>query len=122
MTSCYLLSGTCTRLFAHTIHVGAYLRGFRTPVTSMTLSYYQTFKVLKRQEIFILGCFNVFIFKGFSLCIFFLYYQLNTNLKNLTQMLCHKIVHITFQRKHNYVLSMILQISVQSGTRAASIV
>ena len=36
-------------------------------------------------------------------------------------MLCHKIVHIKFQRKRNYVFSMILQISVQRGTRAASI-
>ena len=32
-------------------------------------------------------------------------------------MLCHKIVHIKFQCKHNYIVSMILQISGQSGTR-----
>ena len=32
-------------------------------------------------------------------------------------MICHKIPHITFQRKPNYILLMILQISVQSGTR-----
>ena len=32
-------------------------------------------------------------------------------------MLCHKIVHIKFQRKRNYVVSMILQLSAQSGTR-----
>ena len=31
MTSCYLLSGTYIRLFAHLIHLGAYLREFRTP-------------------------------------------------------------------------------------------
>ena len=33
-----------------------------------------------------------------------------------------KIVHLTFQRKHNYVVLMILQIIVQSGTRTANIV
>ena len=40
---------------------------------------------------------------------------------NLTQTLWHKIVHIAIQCKHNYIESMILKISVQSGTRAASI-
>ena len=40
--------------------------------------------------------------------------------KSHTQMLCHKIVHITFQIKYKYVVSMILQISVQAETRAAS--
>ena len=39
----------------------------------------------------------------------------------LTQMLCHKIVHIIFQCKCNYLVLIILQISVPSGTRAASI-
>ena len=29
-------------------------------------------------------------------------------------MLCHKIVHIACQRKRKYVVSMILQISIQS--------
>ena len=33
-----------------------------------------------------------------------------------------KIVHITFQCKRNYVVSIILQISVLSETRAANIV
>ena len=37
-------------------------------------------------------------------------------------MLCQKIVQITFKHKRKYIVSMILQISVQSGTRAASIV
>ena len=36
MTNRYLLSGNCIRLFAHAIHVGAYLKGFRTSVTSKT--------------------------------------------------------------------------------------
>ena len=36
MTSSRLSSGTCIRLFPHGIHVGAYLRGFRTPATSIT--------------------------------------------------------------------------------------
>ena len=36
MTSSHLSSSTCIRLFAHAIHVGAYLRGFRTPATSKT--------------------------------------------------------------------------------------
>ena len=35
-------------------------------------------------------------------------------------MLCHKIVHMTFQRKRNNSVMMIFQISVQSET--ASIV
>ena len=35
-------------------------------------------------------------------------------------MLCNKIIHITFQNKGNYVLLMILQISVQGVTRAAN--
>ena len=34
MTSCYLSSSTCIRLFAHAIRVGAYWRGFRNPATS----------------------------------------------------------------------------------------
>ena len=34
-------------------------------------------------------------------------------------MLCHKIVNTTFQRKHNYVVSMTLQISGQGGASAA---
>ena len=33
-----------------------------------------------------------------------------------------KIVHITLQPKPNYVVSIILQISVQSGTRTTTIV
>ena len=36
MTSCRLSSRTYIRLFAHAIHVGAYLRGHRTPATSKT--------------------------------------------------------------------------------------
>ena len=46
----------------------------------------------------------------------FLYYPL------LTQMLCHKILQITFQQKRNKVVSMILQISVKNGTKTTSIV
>ena len=37
-------------------------------------------------------------------------------------MRCHKIVHVTFQCERNYVVLTIFQISVKSGTRAASIV
>ena len=33
-------------------------------------------------------------------------------LKNLTQMLCHKIVHMMFHHKHKYFVLRILQISV----------
>ena len=36
-------------------------------------------------------------------------------------MLYHKIIHIIFQHKCNYVASMILQIIVQCGTRATGI-
>ena len=36
-------------------------------------------------------------------------------------MLYHKIIHIIFQHKCNYVASMILQIIVQRGTRATGI-
>ena len=35
-------------------------------------------------------------------------------------MLCDQIIHITFQRKRNYVVSMTVHISVQGGTRADS--
>ena len=38
--------------------------------------------------------------------------------KNLTQVLCHKIVDTIFQLKGNYVVSMISQISVPGETRA----
>ena len=37
-------------------------------------------------------------------------------------MRCYKIVHITFQCESNYIVLTILQISVKSGTKAASIV
>ena len=35
------------------------------------------------------------------------------------ELLCHKIVNTMFQRKHNYVVLMTLQISGQGGTRTA---
>ena len=35
-------------------------------------------------------------------------------------MLCFEIVDIMFQCKHNYAVSMILQIIIHIGTRAAS--
>ena len=76
---------------------------------------------VKCQEIFILGCFNRVIFKGFLFCIFFLHCELSKNIIKSHAKCCHKIVHITFQRKRNYVVSMILQIRVQSRTRTASI-
>ena len=48
-----------------------------------------------------------------------LHCQLNTKLqKSLPNAI--QIIDITFQRKHNYIVSMILHISVQGETTAAS--
>ena len=55
--------------------------------------------------------------KSFTTRIFFLIFA---KLKILTQMPCHKIVHILFHCKCNYVVLMVLQSSVQGGTRTAS--
>ena len=77
--------------------------------------------LVKCQEIFILGSFSRVIFKGFLFCIFFCTMKV-TSLKNLTQILCHKIVHITCQCKRSNIVLMIVQISVQRVTRASSIV
>ena len=85
---------------------------FKHLLPFFTIRHYR----IKCQVIFIF-CFKADIFKGLSFCIFFLQCQSNTRLQKFTRMLCHRIVHITFQWKHNYIVSMILQISVQSGSQ-----
>ena len=46
---------------------------------------------------------------------------LNTTLINFSQMLCHKVINTTFWRKCNYVVTMILQISAQGGTKSGNV-
>ena len=84
----------------------------------MTLSYHQTLKG-QMTEIFILDCLNVEILKDLTFCIFFLNCQLKIKLLKSHPNPRHKIVNTKFQCKRNFVVSMILQISVHDGNQKA---